>query len=546
LLAAVVVHSVARTLPRAIVITWAAYGSAVAASLLHLRTVTTGDPSSSSLAFTLLTVSFGAIVVLLAGFTRRQPNGPRALWMLGLALFAVSATHLGRFHGDDSPWIVELAGHQAAIPLAFAMLYQDYRFALADLFLKQALTLLALVSVAFAMYSGVVAVLGVTPVAITVLMGLWIGLTLVYPYLRDRIVHFVDAVLLGREDYAVLRASIVQDLAGCHSIDNVLDLACERIATALTARRVEWQAAADSSAAYSTRATRGSMRSPEFALAVPVLTTERPDYVIRIGDFSGGRRLLSDDEELAGDIATIAGRRIDSVRLTSERYELRLREEEMQKLTAEAELRALRAQINPHFLFNALTTIGYLIETSPRRAVDTLLRLTSLLRGVLRSDGDFTTLGREIELVEHYLDIERARFEERLRVRIDVPPALRTLRIPSLVIQPLVENAIKHGIAPSAPGGDVHLRAGVVTHESQPFLHITVSNSGAPLSTPARAEGVGLANVERRLHGHYGEACALEVARTPEGWTVARIELPVIEDFEHGHVGQDIARTAGR
>ena len=117
----------------------------------------------------------------------------------------------------------------------------------------------------------------------------------------------------------------------------------------------------------------------------------------------------------------MAARRIDAIRLTLERYETQLREEEMQKLAAEAELKALRAQINPHFLFNALTTIGYLIDTAPARAVDTLLRLTHLLRGMLRPEGEFTTLGRELELVEHYLDIERERFEERLRVRIDVP-----------------------------------------------------------------------------------------------------------------------------
>src|SRR5205085_4412850 len=127
-------------------------------------------------------------------------------------------------------------------------------------------------------------------------------------------------------------------------------------------------------------------------------------------------------------IASILGRRIDTIRLTRERYARQLREQEMSKLAAEAELRALRAQINPHFLFNALTTVGYLIQTAPERALDTLLRLTSLLRGVLRSEGEFTTLGRELDLIESYLDIERARFEQRLRVRIEVPSMLRALR----------------------------------------------------------------------------------------------------------------------
>ena len=87
------------------------------------------------------------------------------------------------------------------------------------------------------------------------------------------------------------------------------------------------------------------------------------------------------------------------------------------------------------------------------------MRLTALLRGVLRSEGEFTTLGREFELIESYLDIERARFEQRLRVRIDVPQALRGLRVPPLVLQPVVENAVKHGIAPLRHGGEVVVSA---------------------------------------------------------------------------------------
>ena len=150
---------------------------------------------------------------------------------------------------------------------------------------------------------------------------------------------------------------------------------------------------------------------------------EAPAYAIAIvGELTGGRRLLSDD--LATLEAIAVDRRPPHRRASAsphERYERELREQEIGKLATEAELRALRAQINPHFLFNALTTIGYLIQTAPPRALETLMRLTALLRGVLRSEGEFTTLGRELELIESYLDIERARFEQRLRVRIDVP-----------------------------------------------------------------------------------------------------------------------------
>jgi LytS/YehU family sensor histidine kinase len=165
---------------------------------------------------------------------------------------------------------------------------------------------------------------------------------------------------------------------------------------------------------------------------------------VRIFELTGRRRLLSDDLALVESVMALASRRIDQIRLTNERYEVQLREEEMLKLTAEAELRALRAQVNPHFLFNALTTIGYLIETAPPRALNTLMQLTALLRGVLRSDGEFTTLGRELELVEHYLRIEHERFEERLRVRSRCRgPA--TMPIPTLVLQPWWRTITRRG-----------------------------------------------------------------------------------------------------
>src|SRR5207245_11755919 len=176
---------------------------------------------------------------------------------------------------------------------------------------------------------------------------------------------------------------------------------------------------------------------------VTVPSTDPPRFVIVIGQLSGGRRLLSDDLATLEGIAVVVARRIDAIRMTNERYDRELREQEIGKLATEAELRALRAQINPHFLFNALTTIGYLIEAAPPRALETLLRLTALLRAVLRSEAEFTTLGGELEVVESYLDIERARFEERLEVTIDVPDRLRSVRIPPLLLPPLVEYAVK-------------------------------------------------------------------------------------------------------
>ena len=516
ILAAVVVHSVARGLRYGRAITAIASACALGAVAVHLRAVAAGELRPSPAAFALLTAAFGAISVPLAIATRRQTNGRRALWMLALALFAVSANHLGHFHDETGGWLAELIGHNAVLPLSFAILYQEYRFALADLFLKQALTLLAVVAVAIAAYAAVSTV-PPGPLAVALLLGAWVMTAVLYPALRRTIARFVDTTLLGREDYGRLRTELIQALQSADTVHGVLDRATEAVARAINAERA-WWADADAPLELDHRVSA----------EIQVPTTERPAFVIRLGDLAGGRRLLSDDRVFLDQAALAAARRIDAVRLTLERVEQRVRQEEMERLAAEAELRALRAQINPHFLFNALTTIGYLIEAAPSRATSTLLRLTSLLRSVLRSDGEMTTLGREVELVEHYLAIERERFEERLRVAIDVPLSLRPLPVPCLILQPLVENAVKHGVARAIHGGAVRVEARLDAANGSQMLVLAVRNTGAPLGLDpdGRIGRVGLSNVEQRLAGHYGSAASLSLSAA-HGVTTAEVQLPL-------------------
>jgi LytS/YehU family sensor histidine kinase len=294
----------------------------------------------------------------------------------------------------------------------------------------------------------------------------------------------------------------------------------------LTATSVTWES----------RALRPSARPG--AGEVAIWTAEPPHYVLAIGQLAGGRRLLSDDVAMLERVAVVLARRVDALRLTGERYERMLQEREMRTLATEAELRALRAQINPHFLFNALTTIGYLIQQTPSRALKTLLTLTTLLRSVLRSEGEFTTLGRERELIDCYLRIERERFEERLEFTLDIPEALCGLSVPSLIVQPLVENAVKHGIAGARHGGTVTVRA-TLDHD----LRIMVRNTGAPLGARrGSGPGVGLDNVTRRLEHYYGVDASLTVSQDADGATVAELRLPAA-DVDDGHVGV-MARNA--
>jgi LytS/YehU family sensor histidine kinase len=267
------------------------------------------------------------------------------------------------------------------------------------------------------------------------------------------------------------------------------------------------------------------------AAVVMIPTSEEPRYVLVVSELTGGRRLLSDDVAALEAIAIVIARRIDAIRMAFERNQRALREHQIESLATEAELRALRAQINPHFLFNALTTLGYLIQTAPDRALDTLMRLTALLRGVLRSDASHTTLGHEIEIIESYLEIERARFEERLLVRIDVPAWIRNVRIPPLLLQPVVENAVKHGVSPLLEGGEVLISARVHRAGGRPpELELTVHDSGTGTTSSEleqrRHLGVGLRNVEGRLTCQYGSAASLTVQTSPGRGTTVTIRLP--------------------
>jgi two-component system LytT family sensor kinase len=577
-LPAVVVHSVLRGDQRAArgrgsqSLAAVAYVISAAAVVLHLRAALTGGPVPSPLGMRLLTYTFVALIVPLAAVTRRQPGSRRALWAAALATFAVSALHLSQLHRGDAAWPIELLGHHASLPLAVAILYQDYPFAFADLFLKRMLSLLAIVALVF----GTIATFGAHsqafaqfaqhPRQISLLTTLWLATILLFPILRHGIVWFVDTVVLRRPDYGTLSTRITRTAQRQHDVPALLLEVCTLLAPALTAQSVTWrewwvrggeeplspsvvkgrEAAALAHAAHPS--AHGESAPPHATeLVVTVPASEAPQYVIAIAGLMGGRRFFSDDFAALQAIALVVARRIDAIRLADERYERELREREIGKLATEAELRALRAQVNPHFLFNALTTLGYLIQTAPSRALETLFRLTALLRGVLRSEGELTTLGRELELVEAYLDIERARFEERLSVTIDVPAAARHVYVPTLVLQPLVENAVKHGIATKPAGGGVTIRARIDRFpDGTETLVLTVRDAGVGATSEAivegRRRGVGLDNIARRLTCQYGAAASLTIQSALGEGTTAVLRLPARTTVDDGVIVEPASR----
>jgi len=203
--------------------------------------------------------------------------------------------------------------------------------------------------------------------------------------------------------------------------------------------------------------------------------------------------------------------------------------ETMERQLAQARLQVLQAQVEPHFLFNTLSAVDYLIETDPPRASKMQKALITYLRGALpQMRQESSTLGRELRLVTSYLDLIKMRIEERLDVEIAVPEALRSAEFPPMMLQSLVENAIKHGIEPKPEGGRVRVAAAL--QNGQLAVEVSDTGVGLPdgelLDGPTSGTGVGLQNIRDRLAMLYAGRSMLMLRSGAAGGTMVRITLP--------------------
>jgi two-component system LytT family sensor kinase len=208
----------------------------------------------------------------------------------------------------------------------------------------------------------------------------------------------------------------------------------------------------------------------------------------------------------------------------SARIEHRVQEQE--KLLLEAKIEALKSQINPHFLFNTLTSISSLIRSQPDTARMLIIKLSGLLRRLLRSHEHFVTLREELESVDEYLDIEVVRFGPKLAVRKDIAADTLDIIVPSMILQPLVENSIKHGLARKLGPGTIVIRSR--RDNGRAVIEVEDDGMGFVLDRLAEpmSSGIGLANVRERLRVIYGTAYQLQMTSEPGRGTSARIEVP--------------------
>ncbi len=489
------------------------YALSLVSILLHLAEL--GGKDSHRLGLTLIVVGYGALTFIAAlNFftTRDRATTSRLVGTMLLFLLALSFVHFGS-EGAVQIWSHELAFHHAAIPLALLVLLQDYRFVLLDAFLR----FLANIFLAAILTSAVVAAwrLHWLPAPSTpfyqalYLVAICVGLV-VFALLRGWVQHLLTRIVFRSPDRDALldrlKTPVRDEIAYLNDAAQQLgDFAGATAGVIRSAKLAELDLRRPALLSELPSARTELERAGAEAV-IPVRFPWDGSHYIVLGRRSGGRRYLSEDLQT---LARAAAQIVEHL----EQY----RESEMRRLVAQAELRALQSQIHPHFLFNALNALYGIIPREAKGARDTVLNLADIFRYFLETGKQFLPLEEELHIVKAYLDVERLRLGDKLRIEIDVTADALLIPIPILSIQPLVENAVRHGIAPKPEGGLVSLSASVT---AAGLLHVAVRDTGGGFKTNEKS-GVGLDNVSRRLQLCYGADARLAIDSSASGTQVS-------------------------
>jgi two-component system LytT family sensor kinase len=488
--------------------------------------------------------------------TRAERRYSVAMLLLVLGL-AASLILLITVSNDALEILLTNLTPQWSIPLAIATFAFMAQFRFADLFVKRSLIILAAIIVALAYGLIVVEPLAraardwsphKTAAPVVAVTLLWCALLLIFPTLVRAIARLSDRWLFRRPDYRQIAKTFSERIDLIDRESELFEAAASTIKDALGVDRASITASGNRRAPQAEAAARGPAAGAEVEVSMTVQVGGQAKYLLEVAPGNSRRKLLSDEMLFLSSLADRTGRRVEAIEFERERRERGLREERLRHTLAEAELRALRAQVNPHFLFNTLNTIVDLIASEPERAEAMTERLAEAFRYVLaRTDRNLMTVGEEFDFLRTYLEIEQARFGERLRVDLEVDPAVAGSIIPSLILQPLVENAIKHGLAPKLGGGMIRVRA----FSDEGFLRLTVEDDGAgwqgmsyddlkaarfesPRQT-AGPGGVGLRNVVERLRTMYGERAGFDVRSSAGRGAKVIVSIPTDETKNINH-----------
>jgi len=500
--------------------------SAIAVAL-HISDLLTQSPRFHYAALLLVTLGFGGLTVISVILEVRQKDGAagsRLAGAMGLFLFAISFVHFGTSHPREV-WSGEIALHHAGIPLALLVLLQDYRFLLLDTFLRFILnaSLAAgalLISVRAVQSQNFVAHLrnpfeaGLLFVSASVLL---VG----FVYARNRMQQWLTRVVFLRSnvDRPLRTLNELGRLAATEAeyLENTSKVVADFFHATRFSLVKEAPLLADFTGPIAAMDSRNWGLPAWVQAAVPLRHSQGDTKYLLLGSRKGGRRYLSEDCNLLARLSAAIVEHVEQ-----------LRSEQMHRLMSQAELRALQAQINPHFLFNALNTLYGTIGRENPEARRLVLNLADVFRYFLQSNRTFIPVEEELRIVRAYLEIEELRLGPRLRTEIEIDDLALKVSIPALSIQPLVENAVKHGIA--ARMGDGFVRLAIKAERNQ--ILVSISNSGeCDSAILTSSSGVGLTNVRRRLALCYGDNAGLAIS-VKDGLTTVAFALPLTRSLQ--------------
>jgi two-component system, LytTR family, sensor kinase len=492
-----------------------------AAVALHLTDLITGASRFHYAALLVLTLGFCALTAIAVVLETRQENraaGSRLAGAMALFLLATSFVH---FAGAGEAWSGEIAIHHAGLPLALLVLLQDYRFLLLDTFVRfilNASLAAGAVLICIRAAQSRPLFLGLqSPFDAGLLFVAACLLLTIFVYVRNQMQRWVTRVIFLRSNVEE-SLSELRDLGRTASQEaEYLDHAAAMIAGFFGAARfslIERSSSElnDISAPLAVVDPASRKLPPWVQTVVPLRFSRGDRRYLLLGSRRGGRRFLSEDHAVLSRLAPVIVEHVEQ-----------LRSVQMQNLVSQAELKALQAQINPHFLFNSLNTLYGTISRDNAEARRLVLNLADIFRYFLRSDRPLIQVEDELRIVRAYLEVEELRLGSKLRTEMEIDESALPLSIPALSIQPLVENAVKHGVAARPDNGFVRI---CVTRRSD-LVQVAVSNSGEfRASGGPDGRGVGLANVRRRLELHYGAATSVDI-RVSEGITTVAFALPL-------------------
>jgi two-component system LytT family sensor kinase len=473
-------------------------------------------------------INAGIVLVLGAAVMLRRGSTPRAVYLPSMAIVAALAVAVLMMLPGSGGWLQGVAGHLILLMVLCTFLLFA-RFRLADRFIRYAVRILLA-----ALWAGLLAGITTAPTAWEVvhraqfpaavhafLLVLSVNALLFsIAFVDERIGKQVNRWLFRAPDYRAETRGLAARLRDLHdeqAIADAVEDAARRPLELSEARVTAIDGAAPSAL------LDGETVEHAGEVLVPMSSGGRVTHLLAVAPGPARPGLVSNDLDYLRAIAAMYGNRMDALGREREAIERQSREAVLLQQVTEAELRALRAQINPHFLFNSLNTVADLIVRDPVRAETMTLRLASVFRHVLaHSSRPLTTVRDEIEFLRAYLYIEEARFGDRLRVEIAVDDAAAGEAVPSLILQPLVENALKHGLAPKPGPG--HLTIAVTSEES--FLRLRVEDDGMGLGGRRESHGVGLANVEERLATLYQDRASVTLEAREGGGCRVTVLIP--------------------